>query len=110
MTKSKSKIIYCVTIDVDESINDEWLSWVQQTHIPKIINTGCFESCRINQLRDDENGIMTYRLDFLCPNQSAYDAYKNEFSEKLQREHVRLFHGKFSEMHALYDCVNEIKK
>ena len=35
-------IIYNVTINVDESIHDEWMNWMIENHIPKVLSTGKF--------------------------------------------------------------------
>lgn len=37
------KIIYNVTCSVEESIKAEWLTWMQQVHIPEVLQTGLFE-------------------------------------------------------------------
>ncbi len=40
-------IIYNVTINIDESVHDEWLQWMQTKHIKDVLNTGCFTSARL---------------------------------------------------------------
>ena len=35
-------LIYNVTINIEESVEKEWLAWMQQVHIPEVIATGKF--------------------------------------------------------------------
>ena len=46
-------IIYNVTVKVDHSIADDWLSWLQQEHIPEIIATECFTDARNFEAKDE---------------------------------------------------------
>ena len=36
------KIIYNVTVNIDDSVHDEWLEWMQTQHIPDVMSTGYF--------------------------------------------------------------------
>ena len=66
-------ILYNTTIKVEQTIHEEWLEWMQQTHIPAYIATGLFleyKLCRI--LGDDDEHGITYALQFLCPDLAHY--------------------------------------
>ncbi|MEJ0030981.1 MAG: DUF4286 family protein [Bacteroidota bacterium] len=49
-------IVYNVTFSVDKGISDEWISWMKETHIPKLLKEGMFESCKMLKVlsHDDE--------------------------------------------------------
>lgn len=56
-------IIYNVTINIDESVHDKWLTWMQQKHIKDVLNTGLFTSARmVKVLVDEEMGGITYSI------------------------------------------------
>ena len=54
-------IIYNVTINIEESISQEWMSWMQKTHIPEVMNTGMFVSAKMTRVMVEEQmGGITY--------------------------------------------------
>ena len=51
-------IIYNVTVNIDESIHEEWLLWMKNVHIPDVMETGHFlenKICKI--LAESEGGV-----------------------------------------------------
>ena len=44
------KIFYNVTVIIDDSILDEWKSWMIETHIPDVMATGAFESYQLTKV------------------------------------------------------------
>jgi hypothetical protein len=47
-------IIYNVTSNVQESIHDQWMIWMQHKHIPEILATGKFVSARLVRVLIEE--------------------------------------------------------
>ena len=47
-------IIYNVTINIEESISQEWLCWMQKTHIPEVMNTKMFISAKMTRVVVEE--------------------------------------------------------
>ena len=35
-------ILYNVTISIDTSVEEDWLQWMKEIHIPDVMNTGLF--------------------------------------------------------------------
>ncbi len=53
-------IVYNVTCNVGSHMAEEWLIWMQQEHIPEVMQTGCFTDCKILKLlteAGDNEGI-----------------------------------------------------
>ncbi|MFB0997424.1 MAG: DUF4286 family protein, partial [Flavobacteriales bacterium] len=40
-------ILYNVTINIDATIQKEWLIWMKEIHIPKVMETGCFTENKV---------------------------------------------------------------
>ena len=40
-------IIYNVTINIHESVHDQWMKWMQEKHINDVLATGKFSSARM---------------------------------------------------------------
>lgn len=86
-------IIYNVTVNVEDAIHDKWLTWMQQTHIPDVMNTGMFEAHQFSKLltrQSDETGT-TYVIQYLAQHMESYERYQKEFAPALQQETLRLF-------------------
>ncbi len=85
---SITMIIYNVTVKVDSDIKDDWLQWMRDVHIPKVMDTGCFSDYDIMRLRypkDDEG--KTYAFQYYCADMDQLETYHREFAADLQREH-----------------------
>lgn len=88
-------IIYNVTINIEEAATAEWLSWMQQKHIPDMIATGKFtEALMTKVLVDEEMGGNTYSVQYHCPNKETLEAYYTEEAERLRGDSAK-FAGKF---------------
>jgi hypothetical protein len=48
-------IVYNVTFSVDKNIADEWISWMKEIHIPKLLKEGLFESCKMLKVLSHED-------------------------------------------------------
>ena len=46
--------IYNVTVNVDDSIHDEWLLWIKE-HIPQVLATGKFEKATLTKVLVEED-------------------------------------------------------
>ncbi|MGE5521009.1 MAG: DUF4286 family protein, partial [Candidatus Dadabacteria bacterium] len=47
-------IIYNVTTKINASVADSWLRWMQQEHIPEVMDTGCFSEYRFARLLEQD--------------------------------------------------------
>ena len=51
-------ILYNVTVNVEDGIHHDWLTWMKETHIPDVMNTGMFIENKmlklLSQLPDEE--------------------------------------------------------
>ena len=80
-------IIYNVTVKVDHSIADDWLSWLQQEHIPDIIATECFTDARILRLLEvDESDGITYAVQYHANSKALYNRYIKEYSAGMRNK------------------------
>ena len=69
-------IIYNVTTHVDSSIHDEWLEWMKQTHIPEMMQTGCFTKFQmVRMMEADETEGPTYATQYYAESKADYERY-----------------------------------
>ena len=86
--------IYNVTINIDESVHNEWLSWIQ-THILEVLNTGKFISAKLTQvLVEEEMGGATYSVQYTTKTREDLDAYYNEDADRLRTDGFKKFADK----------------
>lgn len=86
-------IIYNVTSNISEGLHDEWLNWMQHTHIPEMIATGKFTKARlVKVLVEEEMGGTTYSVQFYTDCKATLDKYYEEDAERM-RAHTRSVFG-----------------
>ena len=87
--------IYNVTINVDESIHDEWLSWMQDIHIPEVLETGNFLKAIMSQVlvKEDMGGI-TYSVQYTCESKELLINYYEKDAPRLRQAPFNKFGNK----------------
>lgn len=89
-------ILYNVTVSIDENIESEWLDWMKNDHIPKVMDTGMFVERKIFRLLSHEQeGAITYAIQYFADSINHIQEYQARFAEKLQEEHTLKFKDKF---------------
>lgn len=88
-------LIYNVTSNIDESVHDEWLAWMQETHIPDVLATGKFTEARILKvLVKEEMGGVTYSVQYYTENKETLLQYYQEDAPRLQQDALKKFADK----------------
>ena len=85
-------ILYNVTVNIHESVQDQWLQWMQQTRIPAILATGKFSSAKIVKvLIEEEMGGTTYSVQFTTDSKVTLEKYYIEDAPQFRQESYQLF-------------------
>ena len=72
-------VSYNVTIIINLDKEKEWLTWMQEDHIPNIMMSGYFVEYRLWRLESlDESEGITYSFQLLCKDQETLDLYLQE--------------------------------
>ncbi len=101
-------IIYNVTINIDESVHDQWLSWMQNTHINDVLATGKFIKAKlVKVLVDEEMGGVTYSVQYLTDSKKTLERYYNEDAPRLREEGLRLFGDKMLAFRTELEVISE---
>lgn len=88
-------IIYSVTISVEESIESEWREWMRKIHIPDVMNTGKFISCRFSKLTSHkEDGLRNYSAQYTCHSLAELEEYKQNYASSLQKKFLEKYADK----------------
>lgn len=98
-------IIYNVTLNVDTDVHAEWLRWMKETHIPDVMATGLFLDSRIFRVLADDDGGITYAVQYTCADMATYERYRDEHAPRLQAETQKHYGGKFVAFRTLLEVV-----
>lgn len=87
--------IYNVTLKVDPSIEEDWLLWMKDIHIPEVLSCGIFKDHKMLLLTNspfyDESPGSTFIVQYFFDNMEDYDRYQAEFAPAYQREHIQRY-------------------
>ena len=100
-------VLYNVTINVEDSIHADWLQWMQEKHIPDVLNTGLFEGHKLYKLltrQNDESGT-TYSVQYFLKDMESYRTYTQEFAPGLQKEYNERYEGRYASFRSLLEEV-----
>lgn len=100
--------IYNVTTNIEESVHDEWLKWMNETHIPDVLATGKFINAKMCEvLIEEDMGGLTYSVQFTTTNKETLERYYAEDAPRLREDAGKLFAGKFVSFRTELKIVSE---
>lgn len=100
-------IVHNVTIKIIPEIEDEWLQWQQQVHIPAIMALGLFSEWKLFKLleQDDTEGS-TYVLQFFAPSIAQYERFMNEHATAMQQQSFNKWGNRYIAFRTVMQIVN----
>ena len=99
-------LLYNVTNNVDATVADAWLYYMQAVHIPEVMASGCFERSQICRLLDEvENDGVTYAVQYYCPDAATLERYQAEFAPALRADMERRFPQQFVAFRTVLEIV-----
>jgi Domain of unknown function (DUF4286) len=102
-----NKIIYNVTVSVDETVHEEWLSWMKGIHVPEVLATGFFENGRICRVLAHEEGGVTYAVQYVVKSMSDYERYQADFAPALQAKHIERYGQQVAAFRTILEILHE---
>jgi len=98
-------IIYNVTVNIDDNVHLEWVEWMKNEHIPKVMATGYFLENRMCRLMVEEESGTSYTIQYTLKNMADYEEYVKLHARALQKEHADKYHDKFVAFRSLMEVV-----
>lgn len=86
-------IQYNQTINIEKSVEAEWLKWMKEEQIPDIMETGMFMQARIFRLLDIEEseGTATYALQLMAETKEHLDIFQMKYEPLLDQKHGKSY-------------------
>lgn len=101
-------ILYNVTINIHESVHDQWMQWMQEKHINDVLATGKFSSARmVKVLVEEEMGGTTYSIQYTTDSKETLQKYYDEDAPRLRDEGFRLFGEKMLAFRTELELISE---
>ena len=101
-------IIYNVTTNIHESVQEKWMIWMQHKHIPEMLATGKFSSAKmVKVLIEEEMGGTTYCVQYTTANRETLQKYYLENAPKLREEAHQLFGDKMLSFRTELEVISE---
>ena len=100
-------IIYNVTVNIDDTIHNEWLNWIKE-HIPQVLATGKFTEAKLTKvLVDEELGGVTYSVQYRARSRKDLDDYYENDAERLRSEGLKKFANKALAFRTELEIIDE---
>ena len=101
-------IIYNVTINIHESVHEQWMLWMQKKHINDVLATGKFTSARmVKVIIEEEMGGFTYSIQYTTDSRATLQKYYDEDAPRLCDEGLHLFGDKMLAFRTELELVSE---
>ncbi len=100
-------IVYSVSVSIEDEIQEDWLKWMKEIHIPDVMATGYFQNYRLLKVishQPDEIGT-TFNIQYDCESMKDLHQYQVKHAPSLQKEHNARFEGKFAAFRTLLEKV-----
>ncbi|MCF6308808.1 MAG: DUF4286 family protein [Flavobacteriaceae bacterium] len=100
-------IIYNVTLNIEESIHEEWLNWIKN-HIPEVLSTGHFSEAKLTRvLVEEEMGGVTYSIQYRAKSREALNNYYQFDADKLKSDGFLKFGDKMLAFRTELEIIDE---
>ena len=84
--------IYNVTTHVEPTIESQWLAWMNEEHVPQMIQTGKFKKAIIFKvITENDLGGVSYATQYHCSNRTTFESYQKEDADRLKKHALDKF-------------------
>ena len=101
--------IYNITINIEKSIEEDWLRWMQEKHIPEMLNTGKFFEAKMCQVIVEEDQGVTYSVQYTTDSKETLEKYYQENAAQLRQEGLVLFKERYVAFRTELKVINHVK-
>jgi hypothetical protein len=99
-------LIYNVTTGVDKKIEQEWVLWMKEVHIPEVMKTQMFLGYRMYRiLTAGEDDTVSYAVQYQTQSIDQLDQYLEKFAPALREEVKKKFGDKAVSFRTLLEEV-----
>lgn len=95
-------LLYNVTVGIDKEIEAEWLVWVKEYYLPKVMETNAFVEYKIYKVltHEDESSV-SYSIQYFSDAIEKIVHYLNNEGKNLVEEH----RARFKDHHVVFNTL-----
>ncbi|SES77073.1 DUF4286 family protein [Hymenobacter actinosclerus] len=98
-------ILYNVTTSLDPEIADQWLAYMQDTHMPEVLATGFFLKAQLCRMLDEEEGGITYASQYYAVSREQLETYQQVAAPALIADMDRHFGGRYASFRTMLEVL-----
>ncbi len=99
--------IYNVTMNVEQSAHDQWLPWMKEEYIPKMLSFGKFTKALMTKVMvEEEMGGTTYSVQFTTDSKFTLAKYLKENAKEMHA-FSKAYHGKYISFETELEVISE---
>ncbi|MEZ4905029.1 MAG: DUF4286 family protein [Spirosomataceae bacterium] len=99
-------ILYSVTININRTVETDWLQWMKQVHIPEAIAAGLpLENKLLRLLTEIENEGTTFSCQYYFQTMEDYFTYEKIHSPALQQKHHERYQNQYVSFRTLLEVL-----
>ena len=68
-------LLFNVTVIIEEDSAADWLQWMQESHIPQLMDRECFVSHRLLKIVDSPNEGLSYCIQFIAEDEARHQTF-----------------------------------
>ena len=104
--KNKRMILYNVTVAVDKKIEQEWLIWMKNVHIPEVMETNMFVTHKFFKVLNSEDPqSSSYSVQYFAESMDKIKLYMSAFAPELQQKVALKFPNQLAAFRTLLESV-----
>jgi hypothetical protein len=98
--------LYNVTVGIDASIEQEWITYMKEVHMPAVLKTGMFVSYKLYKvLHDNPDGTISYSAQYFASSLDHVVTYLEKFAPPLIEDHRQKFLNKHAAFRTLLEEI-----
>lgn len=99
-------IVYNITIKILPDIEEEWIKWQKEEHIPDIMASGNFSEYKFYKLLDEDDEGITYVLQYFATSPEQYQEYITKTAPILREKAIKKWGDKFIAFRTVMQVVD----
>ena len=102
------RILYNVTVTLEPDIEQHWLEWMREIHIPEVMSTQCFMMYRMAKLIEPAppEGV-AYTVQYVAAEMSDVEKYLKVFADDLRHESAKRFGEKALAFRSIMEIIEQ---
>ena len=100
-------IVYNITIKIAPAIEEEWVNWQKDEHIPDVMSSGQFTENKFYRLLEqNETDGITYVVQYFASSLENYNQYINDRALQLRQKALDKWGNQFIAFRTVMEVVH----